>query len=603
MQDMNYTRNICIIAHIDHGKTTLIDRILERTKSVDPHIMHDQYLDMMDIERERGITIKAQPVRVIYEKNGKSYEINIVDTPGHVDFSYEVSRSMAACEGAILLVDASQGVEAQTVAHTYLALENELELIPVLNKIDLPMANIEETMLEIVDLLGVKETEILKVSAKMGTGVEELLEAVVERIPPPSGDPNVKLRALIFDAKYDKYRGVIVSIRVFDGSVKKGVEIQIMSTGETYEVIEVGVFTPVMMPTEDLGPGDIGYVIAGIKEVSKARVGDTITNSKFPSSDPLPGYRELKPMVYASMFPGLPEYYDELRKALEKLSLNDSALSFEPVHSPALGFGFRCGFLGLLHMDVVKERLEREFEMAVILTAPNVQYKVLMKSGEQIFVNDPAKFPKEDDIDQVYEPFVKLSVITPSEYVGSIFTNLQNERRSTLLHTENAGKNRVIMYFKTPLAEIITDFFDKLKAISRGFASMDYEFLGYEESDVIKIQILVNREIVDALSTICHRDKAYSIAKKLVDKLSELIPRHQFQIPIQAKAFGRIIARSDIKALRKDVLAKCYGGDVTRKMKLLEKQKEGKKKLREIGRVSIPQEAFLALLRIDEQEK
>ncbi|MCD6102691.1 MAG: translation elongation factor 4 [Thermotogaceae bacterium] len=600
---MNYTRNICIIAHIDHGKTTLIDRILERTKSVDPHIMHDQYLDMMDIERERGITIKAQPVRVIYEKNGKSYEINIVDTPGHVDFSYEVSRSMAACEGAILLVDASQGVEAQTVAHTYLALENELELIPVLNKIDLPMANIEETMLEIVDLLGVKETEILKVSAKMGTGVEELLEAIVERIPPPSGDPNAKLRALIFDAKYDKYRGVIVSIRVFDGSVKKGMEIQIMSTGETYEVIEVGIFTPVMMPTEDLGPGDIGYVIAGIKEVSKARVGDTITNSKFPSSDPLPGYRELKPMVYASMFPGLPEYYDELRKALEKLSLNDSALSFEPVHSPALGFGFRCGFLGLLHMDVVKERLEREFEMAVILTAPNVQYKVLMKSGEQIFVNDPAKFPKEDDIDQVYEPFVKLSVITPSEYVGSIFTNLQNERRSTLLHTENTGKNRVIMYFKTPLAEIITDFFDKLKAISRGFASMDYEFLGYEESDVIKIQILVNREIVDALSTICHRDKAYSIAKKLVDKLSELIPRHQFQIPIQAKAFGRIIARSDIKALRKDVLAKCYGGDVTRKMKLLEKQKEGKKKLREIGRVSIPQEAFLALLRIDEQEK
>ncbi len=603
MQDMNYTRNICIIAHIDHGKTTLIDRILERTKSVDPHIMHDQYLDMMDIERERGITIKAQPVRVIYEKNGKFYEINIVDTPGHVDFSYEVSRSMAACEGAILLVDASQGVEAQTVAHTYLALENELELIPVLNKIDLPMANIEETMLEIVDLLGVKETEILKVSAKMGTGVEELLEAVVERIPPPSGDPNAKLRALIFDAKYDKYRGVIVSIRVFDGSVKKGMEIQIMSTGETYEVIEVGIFTPVMMPTEDLGPGDIGYVIAGIKEVSKARVGDTITNSKFPSSDPLPGYRELKPMVYASMFPGLPEYYEELRKALEKLSLNDSALSFEPVHSPALGFGFRCGFLGLLHMDVVKERLEREFEMAVILTAPNVQYKVLMKSGEQVFVNDPAKFPKEDDIDHVYEPFVKLSVITPSEYVGSIFTNLQNERRSTLLHTENTGKNRVIMYFKTPLAEIITDFFDKLKAISRGFASMDYEFLGYEESDVIKIQILVNREIVDALSTICHRDKAYSIAKKLVDKLSELIPRHQFQIPIQAKAFGRIIARSDIKALRKDVLAKCYGGDVTRKMKLLEKQKEGKKKLREIGRVSIPQEAFLALLRIDEQEK
>ncbi len=603
MKDTKFIRNICTIAHIDHGKTTFVDRILEITKSVDPRKMHEQFLDQMDIERERGITIKAQPVKVIYNYNGEDYEINIIDTPGHVDFSYEVSRSMAACEGAVLIVDASQGIEAQTVAHSYLAIENELDIVPVLNKIDLPNANVEESLQQVVDLLGVPRQDVLKMSAKTGEGVENVLKAIVERIRPPKGDPNKPLKALIFDAKYDKYRGVIVYVRIFDGVLKKKDQILIMSTNQRYEVEEVGIFTPAMVPTDNLGPGEVGYVIAGIKEVSEAKVGDTITNALSPTSEPLPGYRDVKPMVYASVFPGLPEYYEELKKSLEKLKLNDWALSFEPTTSPALGFGFRCGFLGLLHMDVVRERLEREFEMSVIMTAPNVEYKVLLKNGQTVVINDPAKFPEEDQIEKVYEPYVKLSIITPTDYMGSILTHLQNERRATLQHTENAGKNRIIMYFKAPLSEIITDFFDKLKAMSRGYASMDYEMMGFEESEIVKITILVNREPVDALSTLVHKSKAYTVAKKLVDKLSELIPRHQFDIPIQAKASGRIIARADIRAFRKDVLAKCYGGDVTRKMKLLEKQKEGKKKLREIGQVSIPQEAFLAILKIGEEEK
>lgn len=603
LKDIKFIRNICTIAHIDHGKTTFVDRILEITKTVDPRKMHEQFLDQMDIERERGITIKAQPVKVIYNYNGEDYEINIIDTPGHVDFSYEVSRSMAACEGAVLIVDASQGIEAQTVAHSYLAVENDLDIIAVLNKIDLPNANIEESSQQLIDLLGVSKQEILKMSAKTGEGVEDVLKAIVERVRPPKGDPNRPLRALIFDAKYDKYRGVIVYVRIFDGVLKKKDQILVMSTNQTYEVEEVGVFTPDMVPTDSLGPGEVGYVIAGIKEVSQAKVGDTITNASYPAAEPLPGYREVKPMVYASIFPGLPEYYEELKKSLEKLKLNDWALTFEPTTSPALGFGFRCGFLGLLHMDVVRERLEREYEMSVIMTAPNVEYRILLRNGQTVVVNDPAKFPDEDLIEKVYEPYVRLSIITPTDYMGSIMTHLQNERRATLQHTENSGKNRVIMYFKAPLAEIITDFFDKLKAMSRGYASMDYEMLGFEESQIVKITVLVNREPVDALSTLVHKSKAYAVAKKLVEKLSELIPRHQFEIPIQAKAEGRIIARADIKAFRKDVLAKCYGGDVTRKMKLLEKQKEGKKKLREIGQVNIPQEAFLAILKIGEEEK
>jgi GTP-binding protein LepA len=603
LKDTRFIRNICTIAHIDHGKTTFVDRILEITKSVDPRKMHEQFLDQMDIERERGITIKAQPVKVIYNYNGDDYEINIIDTPGHVDFSYEVSRSMAACEGAVLIVDASQGIEAQTVAHSYLAIENELDIVPVLNKIDLPNANVQESLQQVVDLLGVPRQDVLKMSAKTGEGVENVLKAIIERIRPPKGDPNKPLKALIFDAKYDKYRGVIVYVRIFDGVLKKKDQILIMSTNQRYEVEEVGIFTPAMVPTDNLGPGEVGYVIAGIKEVSEAKVGDTITNALSPADEPLPGYRNVKPMVYASVFPGLPEYYEELKKSLEKLKLNDWALTFEPTTSPALGFGFRCGFLGLLHMDVVRERLEREFEMSVIMTAPNVEYKVLLKNGQTVIINDPAKFPEEDQIEKVYEPYVRLSIITPTDYMGSILTHLQNERRATLQHTENAGKNRIIMYFKAPLSEIITDFFDRLKAMSRGYASMDYEMMGFEESEIVKITILVNREPVDALSTLVHKSKAYTVAKKLVDKLSELIPRHQFDIPVQAKASGRIIARADIRAFRKDVLAKCYGGDVTRKMKLLEKQKEGKKKLREIGQVSIPQEAFLAILKIGEEEK
>ena len=602
MYDPRLIRNICIIAHIDHGKTTLIDRILEITGSVDPHKMREQFLDMMDIERERGITIKAQPVKVLYRaRDGKTYEINIIDTPGHVDFSYEVGRSMAACEGAILLVDATQGVEAQTVAHTYLALENDLEIIPAVNKIDLPSANVEEVSLEIMDLLGVNEDEILRVSAKEGTGVEDLLESVVRRVPPPEGRLDDRLAALIFDARYDKYRGVVISVRVFSGRIKPGDSIITMSNGAEYEVDEVGVFTPFMKPVDSLSAGEVGYVIAGIKEVSMARVGDTITHSSNPTPSPLPGYREIKPMVYAGMYPGLPEYYQDLRKALEKLKLNDSALTFEPDNSPALGFGFRCGFLGLLHMDVVRERIEREYELAVILTAPNVMYRVKMRNGEILEVTNPAKFPDED-VEEVYEPYVDLSIITPTDYMGNMINLVQVEKRGELYATENAGRNRVILRFHAPLSEIIFDFFDRMKALSRGYASMDYEFLEYRKSDLVKITILVNREPVDALAFIAHRSKAYQIARKVVEKLKDLIPRHQFQIPIQAKAGGRIIARTDIKALRKDVLAKCYGGDVTRKMKLLEKQKEGKKRLREIGRVRIPQEAFLAILKIGEEQ-
>ncbi len=604
MYNPDLIRNICIIAHIDHGKTTLVDRILEITNTVDKRKMRDQYLDMMEMERERGITIKAHPVKVMYKADdGNVYEINIIDTPGHVDFSYEVGRSMAACEGAILLVDATQGVEAQTVAHTYLAIEHDLEIIPAINKIDLPNANVEETALEIRDLLGVGENEILLVSAKEGTGVKELLEAVVKRVPPPKGRLDGKLAALIFDAKYDNYKGVIVHVRIFDGRVKPGDKIMTFSNRKVYEVQEVGVFTPEMTPVDSLSAGEVGYIIAGIKEVSDAKVGDTITSANAPVESPLPGYREVRPMVFAGMFPGLPEYYEELRKALEKLKLNDSALYFEPTISPALGFGFRCGFLGPLHMDVVRERIEREYDLAVILTAPNVRYKVVLRNGQEMEITDPSKFPDDGSILEVYEPFVDLSIITPVEYMGALINLVQNEKRGSLRATENAGRNRIILRFDAPLAEIIYDFFDRMKAVSRGYASMDYEFKEYRKSDLVKVTILVNREPVDALSFIVHRSKAYSVARKVVEKLKELIPRHQFEIPIQAKADGRIIARSDIKALRKDVLAKCYGGDVTRKLKLLEKQKEGKKKLREIGKVRIPQEAFLALLKIGEEEQ
>jgi len=603
MYNRDRIRNISIIAHIDHGKTTLVDRLLDITDTVDRRHKQDQFMDSMDIERERGITIKSKSVKLNYlAEDGLTYEINIIDTPGHVDFNYEVSRSLAACEGAILLVDASQGVEAQTVGNTYLAIENDLELIPVLNKIDIPNANIEETLAEIVDLIGYAPEDCLQASAKTGQGVREILESVVKKVSAPSGTLEAPLKALIFDAIYDKYRGVVVHVRIFDGSVKEGDKIQMMASGETFEVVEVGYFLPQMEKTDSLDAGEVGYIVAVIKDVSSAKIGDTITSANNPTSEALPGYKEAKPMVYAGMFPGMPEYYDELRKALDKFKLNDAALVFEPENSPALGFGFRVGFLGLLHMDVVRERLEREFEIACILTAPNVVYRVTSQNGDIIEITNPASFPEPGEFLKVEEPFVDLSIITPSEYMGNLIGFITSEKRGDFKAVENAGKNRVVMRFEAPLSEIMFDFFDRMKAISRGYASMDYEILGYRESDLVKVTILVNKETVDSLSFIVHVDKEYQVAKKVVDKLSELIPPHQFQIPIQAKSRGRIIARSDIKALRKDVLAKCYGGDVTRKMKLLEKQKEGKKRMREIGQVTIPQNAFLAILRIGEEE-
>ncbi|HOB16085.1 MAG TPA: translation elongation factor 4 [Defluviitoga sp.] len=606
MYDPNFIRNVAIIAHIDHGKTTLMDRILELTHTIDERNMREQFLDSMDLEREKGITIKSHPVKVFYKsKNGQDYELNILDTPGHIDFTYEVSRSLAACEGAILLVDATQGVQAQTVTNAYLALENDLEIIGAINKIDLPSANIEETLLEINDLVGIDPDSIVKISAKTGEGVTDLLELIIDKVPPPTlkGSPNDKLKALVFDAKYDKYRGVIVYSRIFGGTVKKNDKILFMASGKSYEVSEVGVFHPDMIEIDSLSAGEIGYLIAGIKEIQEAKVGDTITNAQNPADKPLPGYKEVKPMVYAGLYPGLPEYYEDLRKALEKLKLNDASLVFMPENSPALGYGFRVGFLGLLHMEIIKERIQREFGLAVILTVPSVIYKAKLKNGEEVEITNPSQFPDQEYIEAVYEPYCKLDIITPPEYMGDLINLAQIEKRGEFLYVSNAGKNRVVLHFEIPLAEIIFDFFDKMKALSKGYASMDYELIGYRESKLVKIEIYINKEKVDALSYIVHESKAYDVARKLVDKLKDLIPRHQFEIPIQAYCKGKIIARSTIKALRKDVLQKCYGGDVTRKMKLLEKQKEGKKRMREIGEVSIPQEAFLALLKIDEDEK
>ena len=603
LYDPNFIRNVAIIAHIDHGKTTLMDRILELTHSIDERNMREQFLDSMDLEREKGITIKSHPVKVFYtSKKGQDYELNILDTPGHIDFTYEVSRSLAACEGAILLVDATQGVQAQTVTNTYLALENDLEIIGAINKIDLPSANVEETLLEINDLVGIDSDSIVKISAKTDEGVSELLELIIEKVPPPTlkGSINDKLKALVFDAKYDKYRGIIVYTRVFAGTVKKEDNILFMASGKSYEVSEVGVFHPEMVEIDNLSAGEIGYIIAGIKEIQEAKVGDTITNAQDPTDKPLPGYKEVKPMVYAGLYPGLPEYYEDLRKALEKLKLNDASLVFLPENSPALGYGFRVGFLGLLHMEIVKERIQREFDLAVILTVPSVIYNAKLKNGEVIQITNPSQFPDQEYIESVYEPYCKLDIITPPEFMGDLINLAQVEKRGEFLYVSNAGKNRVVLHFEIPLAEIIFDFFDKMKALSKGYASMDYELIGYRESKLVKIEIYINKEKVDALSYIVHESKAYEIARKLVDKLKDLIPRHQFEIPIQAYCKGKIIARSTIKALRKDVLQKCYGGDVTRKMKLLEKQKEGKKRMREIGEVSIPQEAFLALLKIDE---
>jgi GTP-binding protein LepA len=601
LSDPKKIRNISIIAHIDHGKTTLTDRILELTHSVEARLMKEQFLDSMDLERERGITIKAHPVTISYESdNGERYEINIIDTPGHVDFSYEVSRSLAACEGALLLVDSTQGVEAQTVANAYLAINNNLDIVPIINKIDMQNANIEETRKEIEDLLGLEGETCLLASGKTGQGVHEVLEAIVNRIPSPYSKIKDKLEALIFDAHYDKYQGVVVHVRIFSGSVKPADKIMLMHLGEELEVSQVGVFSPKMTPKDELSAGSVGYIIAGMKEVRQARVGDTVTSAVTPAEKPLPGYQEAKPMVFAGMYPGTPEYYEDLRRSLEKLKLNDAALIYEPDNSPALGFGFRCGFLGLLHMDIVKERLEREFEMTVILTAPNVVLKIQEEDGTETEITNPAKYP--EIATNVYEPFVRLSVITPAEYMGNLMGFIQQERRGIFHHMENAGKDRILLLYDIPLGELIFDFFDKLKAKTRGFGSMDYDFLEYRQTEMAKLSIILNKEPVDALTTVVHESKKEYFARELAIKLKDLIPKHQFEIPIQVKCGSRIIARETIKAFRKDVIAKCYGGDVTRKMKLLDRQKEGKKKMRDIGSVKVPQEAFLAILRVGEEE-
>ena len=589
-------RNFSIIAHVDHGKSTLADRILQMTKAVSDREMREQFLDSLELERERGITIKASAVRLFYQsKAGETYIFNLIDTPGHVDFGYEVSRALAAVEGVLLVVDASQGVEAQTIANFYLAMEHEHTIIPVINKIDLPGAQPLEVALEVEEVLGIPADECIFASGKTGQGVDEILEAIVARIPAPKGRPEHPLQALIFDSIFDAYQGVIPYVRVMDGSIQPGDSIRIWSTGKVFEVDKVGVFRPgTLEPVGQLGPGEVGWITAAIREIGDAQVGDTITSAQNPCEAPYPGFQPAKPVVFAGLYPTDTQEYNRLREALEKLKLNDAALSFEPETSEALGFGFRCGFLGLLHAEIVQERLEREFDLDLISTAPSVIYRVKLTNGEEIEIHNPSELPNPDKIEAIYEPYVKLTVYTPEEYVGSIMQLLQ-EKRGKMSNMHYVGK-RVELVYEVPFGEILYDFHDRLKSISRGYASMDYEQAGYQEGDLVKVSILVNEEPVDALAFIAHKDKAYGIGREIVDKLAEVIPRQQFAVPIQAAIGGKIIARATVKALRKDVLAKCYGGDVTRKKKLLEKQKEGKKRMKAIGKVDVPQEAFLAVL-------
>ncbi len=595
-------RNFSIIAHIDHGKSTLADRILEMTHTVTSREMQDQLLDSMDLERERGITIKLNAVELNYTaKNGETYIFHLIDTPGHVDFTYEVSRSLAACEGAVLVVDAAQGIEAQTLANVYLALDNDLEILPVINKIDLPAADPERVRQEIEDVIGIDASEAVLASAKSGIGIEDILEQIVEYVPAPSGDLDAPLKALIFDSIYDSYRGVVLNVRITDGMVKPGDKIKLMSNGKTFDVTEVGVFSPKAVARDFLMVGDVGYITASIKTVQDTRVGDTVTLADNPAAEALPGYRKMNPMVYCGLYPIDTSRYNDLREALEKLQLNDAALQFEPETSQALGFGFRCGFLGLLHMDVVQERLEREFNLELITTAPSVIYHVNKTDGTTATVDNPANFPEPVTIQDVEEPFVKAQIMVPNDFVGAVM-ELSQRKRGEFITMDYLDDYRVNVVYNIPLSEIVFDFFDKLKSSTKGYASLDYEMSGYQKSKLVKMDILLNGEKVDALSFIVHRDFAYERGKAIVEKLKKLIPRQQFEVPIQAAIGQKIVARSDIKALRKNVLAKCYGGDVSRKRKLLEKQKEGKKRMKQIGSVEVPQEAFMAVLKMDEDE-
>jgi GTP-binding protein LepA len=596
---MKNIRNFSIIAHIDHGKSTLADRILELTRSVDPSRMRDQVLDTMDLERERGITIKAQAVRVLYTaRDGQTYRLHLIDTPGHVDFTYEVSRSLAACEGGLLVVDAAQGVEAQTLANTYLAIEAGLELVPVLNKIDLASAEPERVSHEIGELLGEEPEGVVRISAKTGEGVEDALEAIVERIPPPTGDPDAPARALIFDSIFDQYRGVVAYVRVVDGSFTKGEVIKAMQAGTRAEIDELGFFSPDMVKGDTLEAGEVGYIITGIKNVAKLRVGDTLTTEARPAEAPLPGYREVRPVVFCGLYPIDTDRYADLRDALDKLALNDAALSYEPETSQALGFGFRCGFLGLLHMDIVRERLEREYGLELLATTPNVEYRVTLRGGETLAVHSPNEMPDPAGIEAVEEPYIRATIITPPDHVGAIM-DLCQDRRGIHAGMSYLSEQRVQLRYDLPLAEIVLDFYDLLKSRSRGYASLDYEILGYRPSDLVKLDILLAGDPVDALSLVVHRDKAYMSGRAMVERLQQKIPRQLFEVPIQASIGSRIIARETVKPVRKDVIAKCYGGDVTRKRKLLEKQKAGKKRMKQVGRIEVPQEAFLAVLELD----
>ena len=593
-------RNLSIIAHIDHGKSTLADRLIEKTGMLTSREMQHQVLDNMDLERERGITIKLKAVRLVYNaKDGEEYIINLIDTPGHVDFTYEVSRSLAACEGAILVIDATQGIEAQTLANVYLALDQDLELVPVINKIDLPSARPEEVKKEVEDIIGIDCEDAPLISAKEGLNIEDVLEDIVNKIPAPTGDPNAPLKALIFDSYYDSYKGVICYIRVFDGTIKAGTEIRMMATGKVYEVVEVGIDTSKHMNLPSLGPGDVGFVTASMKDVGDATVGDTITDNNNPTAEPLPGYKEVVPMVYSGIYPAEGEDFNTIREALEKLKVNDAALDFEPESSVALGFGFRCGFLGLLHMEIIQERLEREFDLNIITTAPSVIYKVKKTTGEEILVQNPSNLPPVTEIEYMEEPIVLANIMSPTEHVGVIM-ELCQDKRGKFINMEYLEETRVVLHYELPLNEVIYDFFDALKSKTRGYASFDYELKGYAKSDLVKMDILINGELVDAFSLIVHEGKAYDRGRNITERLVDVIPRHQFAVPIQASIGSKIIARETIRALRKDVLAKCYGGDISRKKKLLEKQKAGKKRMRSIGSVEVPQEAFLTVLKYDE---